>query len=515
MKKLICLVLAFVMLFSMTALADSQKNAEMLKELNLFKGTDKGFELEREASRVEAIVTVVRVLGGEAEALEKKYPHSFNDTDSWMDPYVGYALEKGITKGVSENSFAPNDLITSNQFVTLILRAMNYKDAEGDFNWEKSVEFAKEINIDASASSEFTRGDMVDICFSALNAFTKGNEEKLYQKLAKDNVFTTEKFTEVTGISEKYVPKAEIAEVKDNKQGIYTATLDDGITNHASKMGNFAKKYGFKFTSYISTKNCASDSFSPTFWNNLVKSGYMSIGNHGYDHVRIGELSDEEYEKQTVFAVEDMYKYFPGSPILTYATPFTGAVTRYDIVKDVIYANRSGGGNGFNPISPKQPGMFNLASCVIKSDTEVATLVSQLKEAHENNYWYIQMWHGFDDISSEYCLDSAVAEEFFKALPAYKDKMWFATMDDAVKYIYEKQNVTVNIEGDEKKVKISLTDTLPDNKFDMPLTVKLKAPNGISSASVTIKGIKETVEVSGGFVIFNLLPDKETAEITF
>ena len=93
--------------------------------------------------------------------------------------------------------------------------------------------------------------------------------------------------------------------------------------------------------------------------------------------------------------------------------------------------------------------------------------------------------------------------------------MWFATMDDAVKYIYEKQNVTVNIEGDKKKVKISLTDTLPDNKFDMPLTVKLKAPSGISSASVTIKGKKETVEVSGGFVIFNLLPDKETAEITF
>ena len=75
MKRIICLILAFVMLFSMTALVDSQKNAQMLKELNLFKGTDKGFELEREASRVEAIVTVVRVLGGEAEALEKNYSH--------------------------------------------------------------------------------------------------------------------------------------------------------------------------------------------------------------------------------------------------------------------------------------------------------------------------------------------------------------------------------------------------------------------------------------------------------
>ena len=515
MKKIICIILAFVMLFSMTALADSQKNAEMLKELNLFKGTDKGFELEREASRVEAIVTVVRVLGGEAEALEKKYPHSFNDTDSWMDPYVGYALEKGITKGVSENSFAPNDLITSNQFVTLILRAMNYKDAEGDFNWEKAVEFAKEINIDASASSEFTRGDMVDICFSALNAFTKGNEEKLYQKLAKDNVFTTEKFTEVTGISEKYVPKAEIAEVKDNKQGIYTATLDDGITNHAVKMNTFARKYGFKFTSYISTKTAIAKDFPAVTWINLTKGGQMSVGSHGYNHIKINDLSDEEYYHETVEAVQDLKTFLPGVTFLTYATPYTGPVGRDDIVKDVIYANRSGGGNGLNPVSPNQGTMYNLASYVIKSDTDAKTLMSHLEDAHKNNNWYIQMWHGFDNPASEYCLDSAVAEEFFKTLPAYKDKMWFATMDEAVKYIYEKQNAELTVEGDEKKVKVKLTDTLDDKIFNMPVTVKVKAPSGVLSATVTIKGKKQTVDVKDGFVIFNLLPDKETAEITF
>ena len=124
MKKILCLVLGFMMLFSLTASAGSLENAEMLKTLNLFKGTDKGFELDREASRVEAIVTVVRILGAEAEALEKNYPHTFEDTDIWMDPYVGYALENGITKGVSEKEFAPNDLITENQFITLVLRAM-------------------------------------------------------------------------------------------------------------------------------------------------------------------------------------------------------------------------------------------------------------------------------------------------------------------------------------------------------------------------------------------------------
>ena len=49
----------------------------------------------------------------------------------------------------------------------------------------------------------------------------------------------------------------------------------------------------------------------------------------------------------------------------------------------------------------------------------------------------------------------------------------------------------------------------------MPVTVKVKAPAGVSSATVTIKSKKQTVDVKDGFVIFNLLPDKETAEITF
>lgn len=513
MKKVICLVLAFVMLFSMTALADSQKNAQMLKELNLFKGTDKGFELEREASRVEAIVTVVRVLGGEAEALEKNYSHSFEDTDSWMNPYIGYAVENNITKGVSEKEFAPNDLITSNQFVTLILRAMNYKDAEGDFNWEKSVDFAKELGIEASASSKFTRGNMVDICFSALNAFTKGNEEKLYQKLEKNNVFTLEKFAEVTGISEKYVPKAEIAEVKDNKSGIFTITLDDGIINHAVTMNNFVRKYGFKFTSYISTKTAIAKDFPATTWINLTKGGHMSVGSHGYNHIKITDLTDEEYYHETVEAVQDLKTFLPGVNFLTYATPYTGPVGRDDIVKDVIYANRSGSGKGLNPISPNQGTMFNLASFVVKNTTEPSALMEAVKEAYDRNLWHIQMWHGFD--GGEYCPPSSVAEAFFKEASAYKDKMWFATMDEAVKYIYEKQNATLTVEGDEKKVKVKLTDTLDDKIFDMPVTVKVKAPAGVLSATVTIKSKKQTVDVKDGFVIFNLLPDKETAEITF
>lgn len=514
MKKILCLVLGFMMLFSLTASAGSLENAEMLKTLNLFKGTDKGFELDREASRVEAIVTVVRILGAEAEALEKNYPHTFEDTDIWMDPYVGYALENGITKGVSEKEFAPNDLITENQFITLVLRAMEYNDAKGDFNWEKSAEFAKSLGMTNASSVSFTRGDMVDICFSALTAPIKSGS-KLYEKLASDGVFTKEIFAEVTGISEKYVPKAEIAEVKGDRNGIFTVTLDDGVYEHAQKMNNFAKKYGFKFTSYIPTDKCLSEAFSQTGWNILLNGGYMSVGNHGYSHIKINSLDDEEYYRETVKAMQDMQRFFPNSTYLTYATPFTGAVDRYDVVKDVIYANRSFSPDGLNSVSPKQAQMFCLGSYVIKNGMDISVPLGHLKDAYEKNFWYIQMWHGFDDASNEYCLSSETSESFFKEASQYKDKMWFATMDEAVKYIYEKQNASLSVEGDEKLVKVKLTDTLDNKTFDMPLTVRVSAPADTVSAALSVNGKKQTCEVKDGYVIFDLIPDKETAEIKF
>ncbi len=40
--------------------------ADMLKSLGLFKGTDIGFELDRTSNRVEAAIMLVRLLGGES-----------------------------------------------------------------------------------------------------------------------------------------------------------------------------------------------------------------------------------------------------------------------------------------------------------------------------------------------------------------------------------------------------------------------------------------------------------------
>lgn len=85
MKKLGALLVITMLLLSTTSfVAGNSANqnevkykeyVEKLKELQVFKGTSTGFELDREPTRLEAAVMFVRLLGAEEEAKKKNYGH--------------------------------------------------------------------------------------------------------------------------------------------------------------------------------------------------------------------------------------------------------------------------------------------------------------------------------------------------------------------------------------------------------------------------------------------------------
>lgn len=58
---------------------DTEAQAQMLYDLGLFKGTDKGFALEKSMTRAEASVMLTRLLGAEKTALAGNWKHPFTD----------------------------------------------------------------------------------------------------------------------------------------------------------------------------------------------------------------------------------------------------------------------------------------------------------------------------------------------------------------------------------------------------------------------------------------------------
>lgn len=200
MKKLL-LILTAIMLVSVISLtayaadnADKNAIANSLYSLGLVKGYDDSgsdFRLQNELTRAESIVQIVRFLGAEEEALAGSYTLAFDDVPEWALPYVGYAFTNGITSGRSATKFDANGTVDEAQFLTLLLRAMDYSDKDGDFVWSNPFTLANSVGLidHTAAADNFTRGDAFVACYKALSSKRKGGKV-VADKFIKDGVIT-------------------------------------------------------------------------------------------------------------------------------------------------------------------------------------------------------------------------------------------------------------------------------------------------------------------------------------
>ncbi|MBQ4598423.1 MAG: S-layer homology domain-containing protein [Clostridia bacterium] len=168
--------------------------ANALYALGLVKGYDDSgsdFRLENSLSRAESIVQIVRFLGAEEKALTGNYTVPFADVPAWAVPYIGYAYANGITAGRSATAFDPDDTVDEAQFLTLLLRAMEYSDAKGDFVWSDPFAFANKVGLinDTAKAGSFSRGDAFMVCKNALVSKTKSGKT-VADKLIAANVIT-------------------------------------------------------------------------------------------------------------------------------------------------------------------------------------------------------------------------------------------------------------------------------------------------------------------------------------
>ncbi len=168
--------------------------ANALYSLGLVKGYDDSgsdFRLENTLSRAESIVQIVRFLGAESEALAGTYTTPFTDVPAWAEPYIGYAYTNKITSGVSAARFDPNGIVSEAQFLTLLLRAMEYSDANGDFIWSDPYTLADKVGLikGAEKTENFVRGSAFMACYNALASDAKSGKT-VGEKLTAAGVIT-------------------------------------------------------------------------------------------------------------------------------------------------------------------------------------------------------------------------------------------------------------------------------------------------------------------------------------
>ena len=193
--KLTTIIICVLLLINTSVFADDYTSyADELKKLGLFKGTNIGYELDKTLTRAESATMLVRLLGAEITATTSKYETVLSDVpeDKWYYTYIMYCYEKGITKGTGTDTFSPDDTVTAEQFVTLVLRALGYSDAEPETAFvtaNKVGLFGTKFSKQLEESERFLRNEMVYIAYRSLKTMTPDGEV-LAVKLGRLGVLT-------------------------------------------------------------------------------------------------------------------------------------------------------------------------------------------------------------------------------------------------------------------------------------------------------------------------------------
>lgn len=209
LKKVISLILTLSIALPLLAvpasaadnMSEAKKYADILHEAGLFDGygTDASgnpiYALERTATRAEAIVMLVRVLG-KTEAAKTAPRSPFTDVPAWAAPAVNYAYANKLTKGVGGGKFGSNQAITINEYMTFLLRALDYSDDVWSDYCTAVEYFGSRVPDDdyyrnqryqsADGTQKCTRATMVTATYEALLTVKNYSVDRLEETLGLD-----------------------------------------------------------------------------------------------------------------------------------------------------------------------------------------------------------------------------------------------------------------------------------------------------------------------------------------
>ncbi len=161
--------------------------AEVLCDLGLLRGSEKGFELERTPTRAETLVMLLRLIGLESEALSGEWESPFADC-GWAEDYIGLAYDRKLANGFSKTEFGTQQPATTQQYATFLLRSLGY--SQDDFAYADAISFFNaKTPVTAELSGKFTRGEMVRMSVAALSAPMKNGTCTLAEHLSDQGLF--------------------------------------------------------------------------------------------------------------------------------------------------------------------------------------------------------------------------------------------------------------------------------------------------------------------------------------
>lgn len=185
LKKVLALLTVIAMIFSTTAAfgatfkdvdgTDYEAAVVTLSSLDVLNGYEDGtFKPEGDITRAEFAKVIIAVMNMTASAGKTATSFTDVDADNWASGYVKLAEQMGVIKGYGNGKFGPQDNVTYEQAVKMIVAALGFTpkaEALGGYPTGYMVVAAQEEitkGIKADASKAASRGVVAQLVYNAL-----------------------------------------------------------------------------------------------------------------------------------------------------------------------------------------------------------------------------------------------------------------------------------------------------------------------------------------------------------
>lgn len=190
MKKILILVLSIsILVFSFNTCFASvdDETLEVIRVLGIMNGDENGnLNLDKKVTRAEFVKMLIcaSTYKDKVPAISYYSPYSDVPFTHWSAGYVQLAVEQGWVNGYTDGTFRPDNTITLEEAITLILSILGYtsEDIIGTYPYGQLALYSSlglDKNITAKQGTQLSRQDCVYLFYNMLVANTKSGGKYL------------------------------------------------------------------------------------------------------------------------------------------------------------------------------------------------------------------------------------------------------------------------------------------------------------------------------------------------
>ena len=308
-------------------------------------------------------------------------------------------------------------------------------------------------------------------------------------------------------------PGYEVAKWKGFTEAAVTYTFDDNCTKQYSVAIPMFNEFSFNATFYPVAN------WGPQWakFNAAALLGH-EIGSHTMSHTNMSGMDTTTQDTELKNSKIQIEANITGQKGLTIAYPYC-VPSNPIITRRYYFAARHCQGQ----VEKTTPADFyNISSIICGESGSVKTtanFIARNESAASIKGWCVYLIHGIDGDGGYSSLNSGILRESLEYLDANRQKYWVATFGNAVRYIRERNSVSVaeTASGD-TSVQVEVSDTLDNEIYNYPVSIRRTLPQGWEGATVVQdqQTVPSRVVDRGGelFVEFDIVPDAGTVLIT-